>query len=318
MADHCSEKYCIICEIFENHIKKTTRTKHIFSILIPYNDVHMAIWTADSRSFPIIISNIYICTCHSLHTSTMASNRLATSSSTFGGKKCKNQQTCFQCQIASYSTLFNYSSNINMSSKCHESLVGFIRFHFQKTKIGRVPLLCGQMKPTTPTACSDSAKLHHLQPKDCPTCKDQLILNWFAHQASSFVFSFCSLYTTFLASCHGEKRAKQIWDLENTLLHRFYIKRTWNQNLTDWCMVQSRCPMAAIIMPGALGLCFKRRLVHQSNLNAECATSSVHRKQRRHKNNLKLKSNNTKSNNTSTTTEVSPNNPSHHLQNEAL
>lgn len=83
-------------------------------------------------------------------------------------------------------------------------------------------------------------------------------------------------------------------------------------------MVQPRCPMAAIIMPGALGLCFKRCLVHQSNLNAECATSSVHRKQRRHKDNLKLKSNNTKSNNTSTTTEVSPNNPSHHLQKEAL
>ena len=83
-------------------------------------------------------------------------------------------------------------------------------------------------------------------------------------------------------------------------------------------MVQPRCPMAAIIMPGALGLCFKRCLVHQSNLNAECATSSVHRKQRRHKNNLKLKSNDTKSNNTSTTTEVSPNNPSHHLQKEAL
>lgn len=165
-----------------------------------------------------------------------------------------------------------------------------------------------------PTACSDSAKLHHLQPKDCPTCKDQLILNWFAHQASSCVFSFCSLYTTFLASCHGEKRVKQIWDLENTLLHRFYIKWTWNQNLTDWCMVQPRCPMAAIIMPGALGLCFKRCLVHQSNLNAECATSSVHLKQRRHKNNLKLKTRNTKSNNTSTTTEVSPNNPSHHLQ----
>lgn len=92
MADHCSEKYCISCEIFENHIEKTIRTKHILSILIPYNDVHMAIWTADSRSFPIIISNIYMGTCHSLQTSTMASNRLATSSLTFGGKKCKNQQ----------------------------------------------------------------------------------------------------------------------------------------------------------------------------------------------------------------------------------